>query len=98
MKWKLFLFGLFAFSALFNAFNCREFGLDSIIPNFLKNTIAIKTIIITGIAQIIFTQVFTTFFNSVALSPLMWLKVLGLAFMIIVINEIVKFTVRKIRK
>ncbi|AGF54631.1 Ca2+-transporting ATPase [Clostridium saccharoperbutylacetonicum] len=92
------LFGLFAFSALFNAFNCREFGLDSIIPNFLKNTIAIKTIIITGIAQIIFTQVFTTFFNSVALSPLMWLKVLGLAFMIIVINEIVKFTVRKIRK
>jgi Ca2+-transporting ATPase len=92
------LFGLFAFSALFNAFNCREFGLDSIIPNFLKNTIAIKTIIITGIAQIIFTQVFTTFFNSVALSPLMWLKVLGLAFMIIVINEIVKFTVRTIRK
>lgn len=92
------LFGLFAFSALFNAFNCREFGLDSIIPNFFKNTIAIKTIIITGIAQIIFTQVFTTFFNSVALSPLMWLKVLGLAFMIIVINEIVKFTVRTIRK
>ncbi|MFT8348100.1 calcium-translocating P-type ATPase, PMCA-type [Clostridium saccharoperbutylacetonicum] len=91
------LFGLFAFSALFNAFNCREFGLDSIIPNFLKNTIAIKTIIITGIAQIIFTQVFTTFFNSVALSPIMWLKVSGLAFMIIVINEIVKFTVRTIR-
>ena len=88
------LFGLFAFSALFNAFNCREFGIDSIFPNFPKNTIAIRVIVITGIAQIIFTQVFTSFFSSVALSPLMWIKVLGLAFMIIVINEIVKFALR----
>ena len=30
------IFSLFAFSALFNAFNCREFGLNSTIPNFLK--------------------------------------------------------------
>ena len=85
------LFGLFAFSALFNAFNCREFGTDSIIPNFSKNTIAIKVIFITGVAQIIFTQVFTSFFSSVALSPLMWIKVLGLAFMVIIVNEVVKF-------
>lgn len=80
------LFGLFAFSALFNAFNCREFGLDSILPNLSPNTIAIKVMGITGIAQIIFTQVFTSFFISVALTPLMWAKVLGLAFMIIVVN------------
>nr|WP_312292146.1 calcium-translocating P-type ATPase, PMCA-type [Clostridium chromiireducens] len=92
------LFGLFAFSALFNAFNCREFGIDSMLPNFFKNTIAIKVIIITGLAQILFTQMFTTFFNSVALSPLMWGKVLGLAFIIIIINEIVKFVLRLINK
>lgn len=92
------LFGLFAFSALFNAFNCREFGTDSIIPNFLKNTIAIKTIIITGIAQIVFTQVFTTFFSSVALSLSMWVKVLGLACLIVIINELVKFILRTIKK
>jgi len=29
------IFSLFAFSALFNALNCREFGLNSTIPNFL---------------------------------------------------------------
>ena len=92
------LFGLFAFSALFNAFNCREFGTDSIFPNFSKNTIAIKTICITGVAQIIFTQVFTSFFSSVALPPLMWIKVLGLAFMIIVVNEVVKFILRKCKR
>lgn len=89
------LFGLFAFSALFNAFNCREFGMDSIFPNFFKNSIAIKIISITGVAQIVFTQVFTRFFSSVALSTLMWIKVLGLAFMIIVVNEVAKFILRK---
>ena len=88
------LFGLFAFSALFNAFNCREFGRDSIVPNFLKNAIAIKVILITGIAQIIFTQVFTSFFSSVALSLLMWIKVLLLAFVIIIVNEVVKLSLR----
>ncbi len=92
------LFGLFAFSALFNAFNCREFGIDSVLPNFLKNTVAIKIICITGVAQIIFTQVFTKFFSSVALSPLMWAKVLGLSFMIIVVNEVVKLVLKIIKK
>lgn len=91
------LFGLFAFSALFNAFNCREFGIDSIIPNFFKNNIAIKVIFITGISQIIFTQVFRNFFNSVPLSVLMWGKVLVLAFMIIVVNEVVKFILRVLK-
>jgi P-type Ca2+ transporter type 2C len=88
------LFGLFAFSALCNAFNCREFGTDSIIPNFTKNTIALQIIGITAVAQIIFTQVFTSFFSSLALSPLMWIKVFLLAFMVIVVNEVVKFVLR----
>lgn len=92
------LFGLFAFSALFNAFNCREFGTESIFPNFFKNKIAIQVIFITGLAQIIFTQVFTTFFSSVALSVIMWSKVLGLAFMVIVVNEVIKFIIRMFRK
>ncbi|WML36894.1 calcium-translocating P-type ATPase, PMCA-type [Clostridium sp. OS1-26] len=92
------LFGLFAFSALFNAFNCREFGTDSIISNFIKNTIALKIITATAVAQVIFTQVFTGFFNSVALSASMWFKMIGLAFMIIVVNEVVKFALRAIRK
>lgn len=90
------LFGLFAFSALFNAFNCREFGTDSILPNFTKNTIALKVIGITAIAQIIFTQIFNKFFSSVPLSPLMWIKVIVLASMIIVVNEVVKFILRVI--
>lgn len=88
------LFGIFAFSALFNAFNCREFGLDSIIPYFTKNTIAIKIISITAIVQIVITEMFSNFFNAVPLSVNMWLKIIGLSALVIVVNEIVKVVLR----
>lgn len=92
------MFSLFAFSALFNAFNCREFGTDSIIPNFMKNTLAIKVIVCTGIAQILFTQIFREFFNSVPLSLMTWIKVLALSSTVIMVNEVVKFILRKINR
>lgn len=92
------LFALFAFNALFNAFNCREFETDSIIPNFFKNKIALEIIGATAVAQVIFTQVFNKFFSSVALSLVMWGKVIGLAFMVIVVNEIVKLVLRIVKK
>lgn len=92
------LFALFAFSALFNAFNCREFGTDSIIPNLLQNKLALQIIGITAVAQVIFTQIFTQFFSSVALSVSMWGKVIALAFMVIVVNELVKFVLRLFKK
>lgn len=88
------MFSLFAFSALFNAFNCREFNSDSIIPNFFKNDLALKIIGVTGVAQIIFTQVFQTFFNSVALGVGMWLKILAVSASVILVNEIVKLILR----
>ena len=92
------LFALFAFSALFNAFNCREFGTDSIIPNLFKNKIALKIIGVTAIVQVFFTQIFNKFFDSVPLSIAMWGKVIGLSFMIIVINEVIKFVLRLFKK
>lgn len=92
------LFALFAFNALFNAFNCREFGTDSILKNFFKNKIALKIIGVTAVAQIIFTEVFSSFFNAVSLSPLMWGKVIVLAFMVIVVNELVKCILRLFKK
>jgi Ca2+-transporting ATPase len=59
--------------------------------------VAIKTILITGAAQIIFTQVFTTFFSSIALSLLMWIKVVALSSIIIILNEVIKFILRSIK-
>ncbi|MBW9150402.1 calcium-translocating P-type ATPase, PMCA-type [Clostridium sp. CM028] len=88
------LFALFAFSALFNAFNCREFGADSIFPSLTKNTIFLKIIMITAVTQIFVTEVFSKFFNAVSLSATMWLKIIILSSLIIVVNEIVKLIVK----
>ena len=88
------IFTLFAFSALFNAFNCREFGLNSIIPNFTKNKLALQIISATAVVQIAVTQIFSNFFNSVPLGFTMWAKVIGLASLIIVFNEVLKAILR----
>ncbi|MCR8744148.1 calcium-translocating P-type ATPase, PMCA-type [Romboutsia lituseburensis] len=88
------VFSLFAFCALFNALNCREFGLNSTIPNFFKNKLALQVILITSIAQILFTQVFKGFFNSVSLNHIMWFKIVILASTVLVLNEVVKFVLR----
>lgn len=92
------VFSLFAFSALFNAFNCREFGLNSTIPSFFKNKLAIQIIVITGICQVLFTQVFRSFFNSVSLDFNMWVKIILLSSTVLILNEIVKFILRIVRK
>lgn len=92
------VFSVFAFSALFNALSCREFGLNSVIPNFFKNKLALYVIFITGIVQVLFTQVFRSFFNSVALSNFMWIKIILLSSMVLILNEAVKFILRVMRK
>ncbi|MDV9719986.1 calcium-translocating P-type ATPase, PMCA-type [Clostridioides difficile] len=91
------MFALFAFSALFNAFNCREFNADSIFPNFTHNKLALQIIVLTGIAQVIFTQLFQDFFNSVAMDFMTWLKVLCVAASVIVVNEVVKCIIRLVK-
>ena len=88
------MFSLFAFLALFNAFNCREFGSDSIIPNFTKNKLALQIICVTGIAQIFFVQVFKDFFNSVSLDFGLWIKIILVSSSIVIVNEIVKLIIR----
>jgi Ca2+-transporting ATPase len=91
-------FALFAFFALFNALNAREFGKDSIIPNFLKNKLVLQVLAITGFVQIILTNALQDFFSSVALGPAMWVKILLTAFSIVVVNEIIKFVIRIVKK
>jgi len=88
------MFCLFSFSVLFNAFNSREFGIDSIIPNFTKNSLAIKVILITAIAQIICVEIFRGFFNSVPLEISMWIKIIVLASTVLLIDEVVKYFLR----
>ncbi|KEH98425.1 calcium-translocating P-type ATPase, PMCA-type [Clostridium botulinum] len=92
------LFALFAFNALFNAFNCREFGTDSILPYFKNNTIALQIIAVTAMVQILITELFAGFFNAVSLTPLMWIKVILASCLVIVINEVVKLVLRLFKR
>ncbi|KEI00544.1 calcium-translocating P-type ATPase, PMCA-type [Clostridium botulinum] len=92
------LFALFAFNALFNAFNCREFGTDSIFPYFKNNTIALQIIAVTAMVQILITELFAGFFNAVSLTPLMWIKVILASCVVIIINEVVKLILRICKK
>ena len=97
-KGETVMFGIFAFSALFNAFNCREFNFDSIIPNLTKNKLALQIIGITAVAQIFFTQIFRDFFNAVPLSVMEWIKIIALSFTVIIVDEVVKFVFRLFKK
>ncbi|KGM93667.1 calcium-translocating P-type ATPase, PMCA-type [Clostridium botulinum] len=92
------LFALFAFNSLFNAFNCREFGTDSIFPYFKNNTIALQIIAVTAMVQILITELFAGFFNAVSLTPLMWIKVILASCVVIIINEVVKLILRICKK
>nr|MDE5977256.1 cation transporting ATPase C-terminal domain-containing protein [Turicibacter sp.] len=90
------IFSLFVSLVLFNALNCREFGLVSIAINFFKNKIALLILSATLGIQVIVTQLAGDFFHTVPLSALMWLKIIGVGSTVVVFNEFVKLVLRLI--
>ncbi|MBE6021710.1 MAG: calcium-translocating P-type ATPase, PMCA-type [Cellulosilyticum sp.] len=92
------LFSLFAFSVLFNALNCREFGTGSIFPNLLKNRLALEIILLTAILQVIMIQYVGGFFNAMPLDMHMWIKIIGCGSLVVVLNEFVKEGLRILKR
>jgi len=90
------MFSLFACLAIFNALNCREFGLVSIRNNFFKNKVALGILAATLIIQIIVTQTASGFFDAVPLSPMMWARIIGVGSTVVVFNELVKGSIRRL--
>ena len=88
------LFSLLAFSVLFNALNCREFGTGSIFPNLLKNKLALKVIGLTAIIQIAMIQFCGGFFNAIPLNGALWIKIILCSSLVVLINEGVKLLLR----
>lgn len=91
------LFSLFAFSVLFNALNCREFGTGSIFPNLMKNRLALEIIMITAILQILMIQYVGGFFNATQLSLNLWLKIIFCSSWIVIGNEVMKQLLRGVK-
>lgn len=90
------MFSLFACLAIFNALNCREFGLISITTNFFRNKIALMMLGATLAIQISVTQLASGFFDAVPLSLSMWGRILATGFTVVLFNELVKLILRKI--
>ena len=87
------MFSLFACLAIFNALNCREFGLVSIKDNFFKNKIALGILTVTLIIQMMVTQFASGFFDAVPLSLNMWIKILLVGVSVVMFDELIKLLI-----
>jgi P-type Ca2+ transporter type 2C len=87
---KSIVFSVFVFFQLWNAFNCREFGTDSVFPNFFKNKAALGLIGGAALVQILLVQFAGSIFNTVPLPLEMWGIIIVATFSIILFSEFLK--------
>lgn len=94
---KTVLFCLFILFQLFNAFNCRELGATSVFSNLKQNKLMLIVFFVTFVLQVVIVEVLGGLFKTQSLEFIIWLKVIGVAFSIIVISELYKFLYRSIK-
>lgn len=92
------LFTLFVVFQLFNAFNSRELGNTSILKNLTSNKLMLGVFVLTFLLQVIITQFGGTVFDTVALPLSMWIKIIVVAFSVIIVSELVKLIIYSIDK
>lgn len=91
-------FTLFILFQLFNAFNCKELGANSILKSVRKNKVMLLTFIVVFILQVIIVQYAYPIFNVYPMSNLTWIKTLVVGSSIVFITEGYKFVFRKVKK
>ena len=94
------VFTLFIVFQLFNAFNCRELGGESILKNFTSNKIMLLVFAATFVLQILLSELCGNFFETVHMSLGLWIKICITALSVIIISETYKAIYRytKIRQ
>ncbi len=81
------LFTLFMVCQLFNALNSRKLESESLRDYRLKNKKMIGVLTLTFILQMIITQFGGTLFNTVPLSIVTWLKIIGIGICVLIMDE-----------
>jgi len=92
------LFTLFIMFQLFNAFNCRELGYNSIFRGIGKNKIMVITFGCVFLLHFIIVQVLYKLFAVSPLCLLSWLKIISISFTIVLVSELYKLIYRKFVK
>lgn len=87
---KTFVFTCFVLFQLFNAFNARELGTQSIFKAFFRNKLMLAVLFVTLVLQILITQFGTPVFDTAPLGVLTWLKAALLSSTVVVWTEIYK--------
>ncbi len=91
------VFTLFIFFQLFNAFNCRELGSESILKSIGKNKIMVCTFVGVFILHLFIVQVLPKLFGVSPMSFTLWLKCIITAFSIVGVSEIYKLVYRWVK-
>ncbi len=92
------IFTLFIFFQLFNAFNSRELGSNSILKSIGKNKIMVVTFTCVFILHLFIVQVLGSLFGVAPIRFLVWVKCLSTSFSIIAVSELYKLFYRLFKK
>ena len=95
---KTIVFAVFVFFQLWNAFNCRELGNESVFKNFFRNKAALILVGGAGVVQVLLVQVLGSWFNSVPLPLEMWAIIIGYTFSVVIFSEAVKLVKKAVTK
>lgn len=90
-------FTLFIFFQLFNAFNCRELGAESVLKNIGKNKIMLATFSGVFLVHLFIVQVAYKPFGIAPMSFSLWLKCLAASMGMIVFSEAGKWVYRTLK-
>lgn len=88
------VFTLFIVFQLFNAFNCRELGSESILSGIGKNKIMLFTFLSVFMIHFVIVEVFYAAFGIYPLRAIVWFKTVVLSLSVIIITEIAKLFYR----
>lgn len=91
-------FTLFIFFQLFNAFNSRELGSESILKKAEKNKVMSITFLLVFVLHFIIVQFLYKLFGIYPLRASTWLKCVLVALSIIVVSESYKAIYRQVKK
>ncbi len=91
-------FATFVIFQLFNAINCREIHAKSSLKGLFTNKLLVVCSVLTFILQIIITERFTGFFDTVPLNLVLWCKITLLGSLIVAFSEAYKLCYRKLSK
>ena len=92
------IFSLFITFQLFNAFNSRELGGESIFKSVGKNKVMALTFLVVFLTHFIIVQAIPIVFAVRPMSFISWIKVISMASSIVLVSEIAKLTVKTFKR